>query len=66
MKANTNTCSVCKKKLCRNEIGLCKKLLSEHSELYCLVCLAELLGCTTEDLEYRIEMFKDEGCTLFG
>ena len=66
MKAITNTCSVCKKQLSRNEIGLCKKLLSEHSEPYCLVCLAELLDCTTEDLEYRIEMFKDEGCTLFG
>lgn len=66
MKTNAKTCFVCERKLSRNEIGLCKKILPEHSETYCIVCLAELLDCTVEDLEYRIEMFKDEGCTLFG
>lgn len=66
MNPSSRSCSVCQKRLSRNEIGLCKKLLSDDSERYCISCLAELLECTVEDLEYRIEMFRDEGCTLFG
>ena len=32
---------------------------------YCMDCLADYLGTTTEALWEKIEEFKDEGCTLF-
>ena len=32
---------------------------------YCISCLADELSCEIEDLEVKIEEFKEEGCTLF-
>lgn len=32
---------------------------------YCMDCLADYLGTTTEELMEKIEEFKDEGCKLF-
>ena len=56
----------CGKKLTKDEIAVCKKLLGvDTEEFYCLPCLAEYLGCTTEDLEDKISEFKEQGCTLF-
>lgn len=41
-------------------------MVGEHIQnFYCLSCLTEYLGCTTEELVDKIEEFKEEGCTLF-
>ncbi|MCQ4113135.1 MULTISPECIES: hypothetical protein [Megasphaera] len=60
-------CIVCgKKKLDKNTIGINKKLLGKEIEnFYCMDCLADYLECTVDDLNDKIEEFKDEGCTLF-
>lgn len=55
-----------KKNLDKNTIGINKKLLgSDIDTFYCMECLASYLDTTVEDLEEKIEEFKDEGCTLF-
>ncbi len=61
-------CSSCKKKpLSKNEVGICKKLLGKSPKAYfCLDCLASYLDTTVEDLEEKIEEFKEEGCKLFS
>jgi uncharacterized protein YlaI len=60
-------CIMCGKKgLDKNTIGINKKLLGKDiKNYYCMDCLADYLECTVEDLQDKIEEFKDEGCTLF-
>lgn len=60
-------CVVCgKSNLNKDTVGLNKKLLSKNiTEFYCLDCFAAYLDCTVEDLQDKIEEFKEEGCTLF-
>lgn len=60
-------CIVCGREgLDKDTVGLNKKLLSKNiTEFYCLDCFAEYLDCTVEDLQDKIEEFKEEGCTLF-
>lgn len=60
-------CYVCgKSPLTKDEIGLTQKLLDRNTkQFYCLDCLAEYLEVTTEELNDKLEEFKDEGCTLF-
>ena len=59
-------CYVCSKELSKNEIGLTKKLINKNAkDFYCISCLAEYLEVTVEELEDKIEDFKDEGCALF-
>lgn len=61
-------CVVCgKENLDKDTIGLNKKLLHKNiTEFYCLDCFAAYLGCAVEDLQDKIEEFKEEGCILFG
>ena len=50
----------------KNEIGINKKLLGEQIEnYYCLNCLADYLEATVDELNAKIEEFKEEGCKLF-
>lgn len=60
-------CTACNKRnLDKNTVGINKKLLGDKIQsFYCMNCLADLLGVTVEDLEDKIEEFKEEGCTLF-
>lgn len=60
-------CYICgKKNISKNEIGLTKKLMGKNSKnFYCLSCLAEQLEVTTEELQNKIEEFKNEGCKYF-
>lgn len=59
-------CCECGKALKKDEFALCKKLLGTDTEdFYCIDCLAEYLECTKEDLEIKIQEFKEQGCTLF-
>ncbi len=60
-------CSSCRKiPLTKDEIGASKKLIGIDAEqLYCIDCLAAYLEVTPEDIEEKIEMFKEDGCVLF-
>ncbi len=60
-------CVSCGRKgLDKNTVGLNKKLLGMNSKnFYCMDCLASYLDTTVEDLNDKIEEFKDEGCKLF-
>jgi hypothetical protein len=60
-------CFICgKRDLSRNEIGLNKKLIGKDvQKFHCLSCLAEYLGVTVDELQERIQDFKDSGCILF-
>ncbi len=62
-----NICCICQKeKLSKNEIGLTKKLINvKTKDYYCIKCLADYLEVTVEELNDKIEEFKEEGCTLF-
>ncbi|MCM1227006.1 MAG: hypothetical protein NC320_06210 [Clostridium sp.] len=43
-----------------------EKLIDVDTEdLYCLNCLSEVIGCTVDDLQDKIQEFKEQGCTLF-
>ena len=61
------SCFACgKPALNKNTIGINKKMLGKNiKNFYCMDCLAEYLGTTTEKLEEKIEEFKEEGCRLF-
>lgn len=59
-------CEACGCRLIRDEIALNKKLNGlETEEFLCLECMAEEFGVTVQDLENKIEDFKESGCTLF-
>ncbi len=61
-----NCVSCGKEELSKDEIGLTKKLISKDAtSFYCMDCLAEYLCVTVEELQDKIEEFKEEGCTLF-
>ena len=60
-------CFICgEDKLAHNIIGLNKKLIGKDiSKFHCLQCLADYLDVSADDLEERIQEFKDAGCDLF-
>lgn len=61
-------CIACDKEITEKDtIGINKKLLGmKIKSLYCMPCLADYLGTTVEDLNDKIEEFKEEGCELFS
>ncbi|MEQ3232495.1 hypothetical protein [Fusicatenibacter saccharivorans] len=60
-------CVICNKEIKeKNVIGINKKLFgAEIVNYYCMDCLADYLEVTVDDLNDKIEEFKDEGCKLF-
>ena len=59
-------CDKCGKELSKDEIALNKKLISRNAvEFLCIECLAQYIGTTVEEMEDKIEQFKEEGCGLF-
>ena len=59
-------CNTCGNSLCKDEIALNKKLIDIHvKELMCLDCMSQHFGCEVEDLQIKIDEFKEQGCTLF-
>ena len=62
-----NICIACRKdNLDKDTIGINKKMLGDDiKNFYCMDCLADYLGCTTEELLEKIQEFKEEGCKLF-
>ena len=68
MKAKmVHTCTSCRKTpLSKDEIGASKKLLGlDTPELYCIDCLSAYLEVTPEDIQDKIQMFKEDGSELF-
>ena len=66
MKAKKQCTSCRKMPLAKDEIGASKKLLGvDTPELYCINCLAAYLEVTPEDIQDKIQMFKEDGCELF-
>lgn len=66
--ANKNyICVACGKiNLDKDTVGVNRKLLGTDIEsFYCMDCLADYLGCTSQDIIEKIEEFKEEGCKLF-
>lgn len=61
-----NVCCECGRKLKKDETALTRKLVDmDAEEFYCLDCLAEFIGCTVQDLNEKIQEFREQGCTLF-
>ena len=59
-------CKTCDRELQKDWISLHRKLLDINAKEYmCIYCLADTFGCEVEDLEIKIEEFKEEGCVLF-
>ena len=67
MKRNNkiNKCSECRKQLSKDEYALSIKLLGECIGPFCITCFSESFDISVDDLNDKIQMFKDEGCTLF-
>jgi biotin operon repressor len=66
MKKPQKICCECGRKLINDEVALSRKLLgTDIEEFYCINCLSEYLECSKEDLEIKIQEFKEQGCTLF-
>lgn len=66
MKKKKEMCVDCERQLTKDEVALNKKLFSLNLEEFrCLDCLSVSLGCEVEDLQIKIEEFKEQGCTLF-
>ena len=64
--SSKRVCCDCGKGLKKDEIALTKKLIDpDAEELYCIACLAEYIGCTVQDLQEKIQEFKEQGCSLF-
>ena len=59
-------CKDCSRKLKKDEVALNRKLIDKDvKESLCIDCLSEHFGCSVEDLQIKIEEFKEQGCTLF-
>lgn len=59
-------CYSCHQKVERDIIALNQKMVGRESKRFlCLMCLAEYLGCTEEELSQKIQEFKEQGCGLF-
>ncbi len=59
-------CRICGVELKKDWIALHKKLLDANAkDFLCISCLADTFGCEVQELEIKIEEFKEEGCTLF-
>lgn len=67
--ATPKECQYCRAKLSRDEVGLNKKLFesdAKRGKLSCMMCMAEMLETTVEELQEKINEFKMQGCKLFG
>ena len=59
-------CMGCGRNLTNNEIGAYRKFVNRDSRSFlCKDCLAGKLNITAEDIDRKIEQFKQQGCTLF-
>lgn len=60
-------CRKCHSTLIPDEIAMTKKLINRGTTIYyCTDCLAEAFDVKREDIEAKIQYFKEIGCTLFS
>jgi hypothetical protein len=60
------TCDDCAHALTKDEAALNRKMLGRTTTVhYCIRCLADLLDCSSSDLEIKIMEFREQGCSLF-
>lgn len=63
----SHLCRKCGKTLIPDEIAITKKLINRGTTIYyCTECLAEAFDVKREDIEAKIQYFKEIGCTLFA
>ena len=55
------TCERCGRPLGRDDVGLTRKLINRGATKY----LSQMFEVTRQDLEKKIEEFRQMGCTLF-
>lgn len=61
-----SACFQCGKELTFNEIGANKKFVNRGAVRFlCKKCLAGRLDVPEELIDRKIELFKQQGCTLF-
>lgn len=66
MRTKQEKCKVCGSNVEKDAIGLYKKIINRNSQNFlCLNCLANHLDTCVDELEIKIEEFKEEGCHLF-
>ena len=59
-------CIACRKPVNSDEIAMTRKLINRGATSFlCLPCLAERFEATLEELQERMQAFKEMGCTLF-
>ncbi|MFH1882311.1 MAG: hypothetical protein ABIL62_06330 [Planctomycetota bacterium] len=65
---NNSECIACgKEHLSKDEIGLNKKLIHHEVErMMCLTCIAEYFETPVDEMKDMVEVFKRQGCDLFG
>ncbi len=64
--SKNKNCVDCGIELTKDEIALNKKLIDKDTkEFLCLACMSTQFGCEIEDLQTKIDEFKEQGCTLF-
>ena len=69
MTQKTIRCRFCSEQINQDIVALNKKIIDRNipkDKCVCLNCMAETLECSIEDLQDKIEQFKEEGCVLFG
>lgn len=60
-------CCDCNKNLSKDEVALSRKMLGRNIEsFFCLECLATFMECDVASLKEKIQVFKEQGCTLFS
>ncbi|HIW59229.1 MAG TPA: hypothetical protein H9880_05000 [Candidatus Anaerobutyricum avicola] len=60
------TCLACHTAVSKDEIALTKKLINRGTtKYYCISCLAKAFEVTEQDLQKKIQYYKEIGCTLF-
>ena len=59
-------CLRCSRLVSRDEIGLTKKLINRGTTEYlCYDCMARHFQVTVEELQRKVQEFRDMDCTLF-
>nr|MBR4281448.1 hypothetical protein [Clostridia bacterium] len=62
----SQSCLCCGIPLTPDEIGLTKKLVNRGcTEFRCYHCLAKQFQVTVDDLQRKVQEFREMGCTLF-
>lgn len=50
----------------KDAVALNKKFLGRKiTHFFCVICLAEYLDVSVEDIPEKVEQFKEQGCQLF-